>query len=482
MRRTLVGPSSAARPAPAAAPRPLVQKGGLAVSWRANVGSVACVAQSSACLAVATDDGAVVFVDNAGDITARSPQIADEGPNAMDFSPRPSMLVACYDDGYARVLQSTTRITSVGRNGAPVRGEAPLRSLGTSADFAMVVEHQVAPPPVAGKRARTIPATHCAAIADPNVHSSSDVCAIACSAGKLVHCVDVPSGELRHAHTFDAPVRALCRDPLLEEGTQVTGYYVAYGTTIARVTCTNDGPAEGEGQITKRYTSTRPLRSLAPREDGWLTAGTFDGAIEVWGKQDTYEPFELSLQSFCRSDGEALAWSSDGGFLATTGARAACFDFTGQRPHHPYRRPQYDDEEDVQYEPDAIPRVCGFAETRERCVAWAPGGAILATVDAVGVVRLWNLRGRLKKGGQGHPQQPQLMKPQFFLFPQLDAAHPSGDAAKPAFVGWLSADTVAVAYECGDIVAFRVAPPPAVAAAPPPQLIFDKATDPKNVM
>ena len=476
MRRTLVGPSSAARPAPAAAPRPVVQKGGLAVSWRATVGGVACVAQSSACLAVATDDGAVVFVDNAGDITARSPQIADEGPNAMDFSPRPSMLVACYDDGYARVLQSTTRITSVGRNGAPVRGEAPLRSLGTSADFAMVVEHQVAPPPVAGKRARTIPATHCAAIADPNVHSSSDVCAIACSAGKLVHCVDVPSGELRHAHTFEAPVRALCRNP------EVGGYYVAYGTTIARVAVTNDGPAEGDGIITRSYTSTRPLRSLAPREDGWLTAGTFDGAIQVWGNQDTYEPFELSLQSFCRSDGETLAWSADGGFLATTGARAACFDFTGQRPHHPYRRPQYDDEEDVQYEPDAIPRVCGFAETRERCVAWAPGGAILATADSMGVVRLWNLRGRLKKGGQGHPQQPELMKPQFFLFPQLDGAHPSGDAVKPAFLGWLAADTVVVAYECGDVVALRVAPPPAVAAAPPPPLIFDKATDPKNVM
>ena len=106
----------------------------------------------------------------------------------------------------------------------------------------------------------------------------------------------------------------------------------------------------------------------------------------------------------------------------------------------------------------------------------------MATADSTGVVRLWNLRGRLKKGGQGHPQQPELMKPQFFLFPQLDAAHPSGDAAKPAFVGWLSADTVAVAYECGDVVALRVAPPPAVAAAPPPPLIFDKATDPKNVM
>ena len=183
-----------------------------------------------------------------------------------------------------------------------------------------------------------------------------------------------------------------------------------------------------------------------------------------------------SLQSFCRSDGEALAWSADGAFLAVTGARAACFDFSGDRPPHPYRRDRGDG-------PDYIPRVLGFQDgSREKCVAWAPGGAILATADTLGVVRLWNLRGRLKKGGQGHPQQPQLMKPQFFLFPQLDAAHPSGDAAKPAFVGWLSADTVAVTYECGDVVAFRVAPPPAVAAAPPPQLIFDKATDPKNVM
>ena len=108
-----------------------------------------------------------------------------------------------------------------------------------------------------------------------------------------------------------------------------------------------------------------------------------------------------------------------------TGARAACFDFSGDRPPHPYRQ-------DRDEGPDYIPRVLGFQDgSREKCVAWAPGGAILATVDAVGVVRLWNLRGRLKKGGQGHPQQPQFMKPQFFLFPQLDAAHPSGDAAKP---------------------------------------------------
>jgi hypothetical protein len=103
----------------------------------------------------------------------------------------------------------------------------------------------------------------------------------------------------------------------------------------------------------------------------------------------------------------------------------------------------------------------------------------------LGVVRLWNLRGRLKKGGQGHPQRPEMMKPQFFLFPQLDAAHPSGDVEKPCFLGWLSADTVAVAYECGDVVALRVAPPPAVAAAPPPPLIFTEAlktAGAKNVM
>ena len=77
------------------------------------------------------------------------------------------------------------------------------------------------------------------------------------------------------------------------------------------------------------------------------------------------------------------------------------------------------------------------------------------------------------------------MKPQFFLFCQLDAAHPSGAAERPCFLGWLSADTVAVAYERGDIVAFRVGPPPAVAAAPPPPLIFTealKAAGAENVM
>ena len=185
------------------------------------------------------------------------PPVADEGPNAMVFAPSETMLVACYDDGHARVLQSTARYESIGRNGKPVRGQAPLLSLGTSADFALVVEHAVAPPPVAGKRARTIPATHCAALSDTS--GTYEVCAFACSAGKLVHCVDVPSGELRHAHTFEAPVRALCRNP------EVGGYYVAYGTTIARVAVTNDGPAEGDGIITRSYTSTRPLRSSCPR-------------------------------------------------------------------------------------------------------------------------------------------------------------------------------------------------------------------------
>ncbi len=42
------------------------------------------------------------------------------------------------------------------------------------------------------------------------------------------------------------------------------------------------------------------------------------------------------------------------------------------------------------------------------------------------------------------------------------AAPPGGDAAKPAFLGWLSADTVVVVYERGEVVAFRVAPPPPV--------------------
>ena len=409
MCRALVGSSTAAE-APAAAPRrPVLQKGGLDVSWCTNVGSgIACVAQApSSLLAVATDDGVIVFVDNDGGITARSQPLAEEGPNAMAFAADASWLVACFDDGYARVLRSTTRITT----SYPARGTPPLRSLGASADFALVVEHAVVAAPVEGKRARRVAATHCVALGD--AYGTSNVCAFVCSAGKLVHCVDVPSGELRHSHTFEAPVRAICAD-------EVEGYYVVYGTTVAHVNYSDGG-------MTARYTSSRPLRSLAPRTGGWLAASTFDGAIEVWDD----EQFERSLQSHCRTDGEALAWSADGGFLAVTGARAACFDFTGQRPQHPYRKPQYHGNEEVRYEPDVIPRVCGWAKSREKCVAWAPGGAILATVDAVGVVRLWNLRGRLKKGGRGSPDRPELMLPPFFCFPQLDGAHPSGDTAKP---------------------------------------------------
>lgn len=445
MRRALVGSSTAAE-APAAAPRrPVLQKGGLDVSWCTNVGSgIACVAQApSSLLTVATDDGVIVFVDNDVGITARSQPLAEEGPNAMAFAADASWLVACFDDGYARVLRSTTRITT----SYPARGTPPLRSLGASADFALVVEHAVVAAPVEGKRARRVAATHCVALGD--AYGISNVCAFVCSAGKLVHCVDVPSGELRHSHTFEAPVRAICAD-------EVEGYYVAYGTTVAHVNYSDGG-------ITARYTSSRPLRSLAPRTGGWLAASTFDGAIEVWDD----EPFERSLQSFCRTDGEALAWSADGGFLAVTGARAAYFDFTSAFPQHPYRKPQYDGNEEVRYEPDVIPRVCGWAEPREKCVAWAPGGVILATVDAVGVVRLWNLRRRLKKGGRGSPDRPELMLPQFFCFPQLDG-HPGGNTAKPASVGWLGADTVAVAYERGDVAAYRIAPPPVVAAPPPP--------------
>ena len=138
MRRTLVGPSSTARPAPAAAPRPVVQKGGLAVSWRANVGSVACVAQSSACLAVATDDGAVVFVDNAGEITARSPPVADEGPNAMAFSHDGAWVVACYDDGRARVVRTARRPSRTRSRRSRSRGSARTRTSCTTLDLSLI--------------------------------------------------------------------------------------------------------------------------------------------------------------------------------------------------------------------------------------------------------------------------------------------------------------------------------------------------------
>ena len=85
--------------------------------------------------------------------------------------------------------------------------------------------------------------------------------------------------------------------------------------------------------------------------------------------------------------------------------------------------------------------------------------ARLATVDKQGVLRLWQpLSQPLRKGGNGNPGQPHLMKPQFYAFPRQDAAHPTGDAVEASALLWLSADVVAVGYTTGELIAWRMAP------------------------
>ena len=73
------------------------------------------------------------------------------------------------------------------------------------------------------------------------------------------------------------------------------------------------------------------------------------------------------------------------------------------------------------------------------------------------MLRLWQPNGPpLRKGGQGDPARPQMMKPQFYTFATHDATHPSGEAATACALTWLSEDSVAVGYFSGEIVAWSV--------------------------
>ena len=83
----------------------------------------------------------------------------------------------------------------------------------------------------------------------------------------------------------------------------------------------------------------------------------------------------------------------------------------------------------------------------------------LATLNGTsGVVSLWDPHhGRLRKGGNGNPQQPHLMKPQFYTWARQDATHPSGEAVEACALVWLGEESVAVGYVTGDVVAWRVA-------------------------
>ena len=61
-------------------------------------------------------------------------------------------------------------------------------------------------------------------------------------------------------------------------------------------------------------------------------------------------------------------------------------------------------------------------------------------------------------GGVGDPAKPQQMKPQFYTYMKADAVHPVGEAREPCALVWLAEDIVAVCYDVGDIVAWRIAP------------------------
>ena len=408
------------RSKPTAAPsrsKPNVRLGGLDVEFRAKVGeSLWCVARApSGLLAAATAEGVVVFVDGArGAIRARS-EATGEPPNAMAFTGDSRFLLCCADDGCARALDA--------------------------ANGGVIFEHTVAEEPVAGKRPRVVAADHCIALAD----------ALVAAAGRLIHACAVPSGTLEHALSADAPVRALRgAAPGAAPGWAYAAAYTGGVLLVSR-----------GGEIVRELQSERPLRSLATSER-WLAAAAFDGTVELW--ENVAEPAASpdggaghQLQAHCGSDAEALCWSADGGGLALSGKSAAVFDFTGANPPHPYRRAA-----GARGEPDPLPRVC-MDDKHARWVAWAPhseprgAATTLATASSDGTVRVWQPRGTpLRKGGKGDPAQPERMKPQFYTFLKRDAAHPSGDAVGVSALVWLGEEVVAVGYETGDIVAWRL--------------------------
>ena len=335
---------------------------------------------------------------------------------------RDSRLAAATDDGAVVFLDAGGAVAA---RSAPVEdSEANDVALGADGSWA------VAAPAAAGKRQRRVAATRVLALPRDR---------FAAAAGRLVHAVDARSGALAHAVACDAPVRGLCAAP---PEIDAWAYGCSHGGGVVLVA--------DDGSVAARLASARPLRALAASAT-WLAAATFDGAVELWdAAAPAGEPDgAVSLRSSCGCDGAECAWSGDGD-LAVSGARAAVFDFSGDAPHHPYRRGPAP----APGEPDPVPRVC-MAEGPAVRVAWGPGGA-LATAAADGVVRVWRPRGRLRKGGQGRADRPETMRPQFFAFPKRDAAHPSGDAAAPAALAWLGDGTVAACYEAGDVVAWRL--------------------------
>ena len=427
--RGLVGPSRRA-PSPSEA-QPSVRKGGLEPIFKVKVGEhLACVAVAPdrLSLAAATGTGAVVFIDAADGATrARFEGAgAEEAPNALAFGSDSRWVVAAYDDGYARVAAADS---------------------GT-----LLVEHAVAEAPTEGKRARRCAADHVVTLA--SAFASSSRLAFVAAAGRLVHAVAVPGGALEHALVAEKPVRGLCVPP--PGGAQAWAYAASHQGGVLLVS--------RRGEVVRRLSSDEPLRAVAAF-GRWLAAAAFDGSVELWdvaassGKAAGPGGSDHLLRTSCGSDGEALAWAADGSGLAVSGKRAAIYDFTGLNPAHPYRRG-----DGAPGAPDPVPIVCMDDGHHER-VAWAPhargrgAATTLATLGRDGALRLWQPRGRpLRKGGNGNPAQPERMKPQFYTFVKLDAAHPTGAAVRARGLDWLSETAVVAGFANGDVVAWRLPP------------------------
>ena len=235
-----------------------------------------------------------------------------------------------------------------------------------------------------------------------------------------------------------------------------------------------------QGEAVRELSAQSIVQSLGV-SNGWLGAATYDGAVLLWdlesrSAQDSTgrdaQPPVTTLRSFCGSDGRDLRWSADGGGLAVSGTKAAVFDLTGVEVRHPYRKGGTTWKPRRGW-PDPVPRVCMQNNPGAHHLSWAPlceeddagasgssnASARLATVDKQGVLRVWQpLSLPLRKGGNGNPHQPHLMKPQFYTFPRQDAAHPTGEAVEACSLIWLGADVVAVGYTTGELVAWRVAP------------------------
>ena len=378
-------------------------------------------------VAAATADGAVAFVDGFdGTVVAKWDDDEDDPPNVMVFASK--WLIHC-SDTCVRILDSET-------------GE-------------MAHSHTVMAPAQDGKRARQSSIDHAIVL---------DGTRYVAAAGRVVHACKAPEGTLEHSLQITSPVRAMCAAPTSSSSHSVSewAYAIACADGIRLIS--------SAGEIVHELISKGTVRSLSAYGP-WMAAAAMEGGIELW---DLVAPRHVDnglahvrMNSSCGSDGSSLGFRCDGGGLAVSGRRASVFDFSGANSPHPYRPKNRPPAEEGQ--PDtSVPRVC-MADNAQK-IAWAPRsgsrvtekiaslrGPELATVHEEGVLKLWQPHGvPLRKGGQGNPQQPQMMKPQFYTFVNHDATHPSGEAVKACALMWLQEDVVAVGYFTGEIVAWRV--------------------------